>query len=130
MADAFVKAYISLPDDTPSFRYWLCRVVKNLWLDHLRKHKRLVSDERLQYLISGETPESRYLAEERYRLLWKAMETLTASDREILTLHYFSGLSMQEVAAMVGKSYPALRQRISRLRRTLKERMEEQGYDI
>ena len=39
VADAFVKAYLSLPDDVPSFQYWLLRVCRNLWLDHLRKNK-------------------------------------------------------------------------------------------
>ena len=51
-------------------------------------------------------------------------------DREIVTLHYFSDLPLQEVARMVGKSYPAVRQRLSRLRQILKQRMEEQGYDF
>lgn len=128
-ADAFVKAYLSLPDDVPSFRYWLLRVCKNLWFDHLRKHSHEISDEPLQYMAGGINPEVRYIRNEEMRCLWGAVSTLPPLDRELLTLYYFSEISLQEAARILGKSYPAVRQRMVRLRETLKQRMEEQGYD-
>lgn len=127
-ADAFVKAYLSLPDDVPSFRYWLLRVCKNLWIDHLRRHSREVSDEPLQYMTSGTTPESQYIQSERNRCLWRAIASLSPLDRELVTLHYFSGVPLQEAARLLNKSYPATRQQMVRLRQTLRQRMEEQGY--
>lgn len=127
-SDAFVKAYLSLPNDVPSFRYWLLRVCRNLWIDHLRKHKREVSSEPLQYMADGVTPESKYLQDERSRCLWRAISELPPLDRELVTLHYVSGLSLQEAAKVLGKSYDATRQRMVRLRQTLKLRLEEQGY--
>lgn len=130
VADAFVKAYISLPDDSPSFKYWLLRVCKNAWIDHIRKNKNLASDKALQFLSSAVTPESIYLTNEKHKALWKAIETLSVQERELVILHYFSGCSLQEAAQILGKNYPAVRKHISRLRQKLKQRMEEQGYDI
>ena len=130
VADAFVKAYISLPREMPSFQFWLFKVCKNLWIDHLRKQPALLSEEHLLTLTDRETPESRYLKNERYAALWQGIQSLSPVDREIVTLHYFSELPLQEVAVLVGKSYPAVRQRLSRLRQILKQRMEEQGYDF
>lgn len=127
-SDAFVKAYLSLPNDVPSFRYWLLRVCKNLWIDHLRKRKWEASNEALEYMADPATPENMYLQKERSRCLWRAISELPPSDRELLTLHYFSGLSLQEAAKILGKSYDATRQRMVRLRQTLKQKMEEQGY--
>lgn len=127
-SDAFVKAYLSLPNNVPSFRYWLLRVCKNLWIDHLRKKKWMASEEPLQYHSDQLTPETVYLQQERSRYLWKAISDLPPLDQELLTLHYFSGLSLQETANLIGKSYPATRQRMVRLRQTLKQRMEEFGY--
>lgn len=127
-ADAFLKAYLSLPNDIPSFRYWLLRVCKNLWLDHLRKRRKEASDEPLQYMTGDTTPETRYIQDEQTRCLWRAISELPPLDRELVTLHYFSGLSLQEAAKMLGKSYTAVRQRMVRLRQTLKLRLEEQGY--
>ena len=68
--DAFVKAYLSLPNDVTSFRYWLMKVCKNLWIDYLRKHSREVSDEYLPEISDGITPETSYILNERNRCLW------------------------------------------------------------
>ena len=129
VADAFVKAYLSLPNDIPSFRYWLLRVCRNLWIDCLRKQKWEASSEPLDYISSGSTPETKFLQDQQYRLLWNCIAELPPLDRELLTLHYFSGLSLQEAAVMLGKSYDSTRQRMVRLRRQLRSRMEELGYD-
>ena len=130
VAGAFVKAYITLPQEIPSFQFWLFRVCKNLWIDHVRKQPILLSEEHLLSIADHRTPEDHYLENERYRVLWQCINTLSPVDREIVTLHYFSELPLQEVARLVGKSYPAVRQRLSRLRQILKQRMEEQGYDF
>lgn len=129
VADAFVKAYLTLPEKIPSFRYWLLRVCKNLWCDHLRKQRRLLPEEAMQGLHDGVTPETAYLRSEQMRCLWKAVSKLPSLDRELLILHYFSKVPLQEIAPLVGKSYEAVRQRMTRLRQTLRKEMEEQGYD-
>lgn len=129
VADAFVKAYLSLPNDVPSFRYWLLRVCRNLWIDQLRKRKWEASSEPLNYVSSNCTSESQYLQDEQKRFLWDCLLQLQPLDRELVTLHYFSGVGLQEAAAILGKSYESTRQRMVRLRKILRQQMEEQGYD-
>jgi RNA polymerase sigma-70 factor (ECF subfamily) len=128
VSDAFVKAYLSLPDDTPSFQYWLLRVCKNLWFDHLRRQKFLASAEPLDQLLDPVTPETAYIREQERKALWKAIGSLPSQDRELVTLHYFSALPLTEIAPLLGKSYAATRKQLDRLRQMLKQRMEEQGY--
>lgn len=128
LSDAFVKACMSLPKDVPSFRYWLLRVCKNLYFDHLRKRKYEASSDALDHMTTGHTPESQYIQKEEYRCLWRILASLPPADRELLTLHYFTGLSLQDIAPIMGKSYAAVRQRMVRLRKFIKEEMEEQGY--
>lgn len=128
-ADAFVKAYLSLPDDVPTFRYWLLRVCRNLWIDHLRKRQWETSSDPLEYLSQESSPETTYIKEEQLRILWTCIQKLPPMDRELVILHYFSGLSLQETAGILRKSYDATRQRMVRLRKTLRMNMEEQGYD-
>ena len=129
-ADAFVKAYLSLPNDVTSFRYWLMKVCKNLWIDYLRKHSREVSDEYLPEISDGTTPETTYILNERNHCLWDIINTLPVPDREMLILHYFSGLTLQEISQLTGRTAPAVRTRMMRLRQTLKHKMEEFGYGI
>lgn len=128
VADAFLKAYLSLPDSVPSFRYWLLRVCRNLWLDQCRRDSRLTGEEALQFSADPHTPESLYLQDEEKKELWKALNSLPPQDRELITLHYFSGLPLKEISPILGLRYPAVRQKISRLRQILKQRLEEQGY--
>lgn len=128
VADAFVKAYLSLPDDVPSFRYWLFRVCKNLWIDQCRRHNHLAGPEALDVIPDPHTPESIYLQNAQKRALWEAMNTLSPADRELLILHYFSGLPLKEIAPLMGKSHDAVRQRMVRLRQKLREELEAQGY--
>lgn len=128
--DAFVKAYLSLPNDVTSFRYWLMKVCKNLWIDYLRKHSREIPDEYLPEMSDGTTPETTYILNERNRYLWDIINTLPSFDREMLILHYFSGLTLQEISQLTGRTAPAVRTRMMRLRQTLKNKMEEYGYGI
>ena len=127
-ADAFVKAYLSLHKDIPSFRWWLLRVCRNLWLDHLRKGKHLAGSDALDYVADGQTPENRYIQQETYRFLWECIGSLSPQDRELLTLHYFSGLPLKETASLTGISYAAVRKRMERLKGNLRLQMEEHGY--
>lgn len=128
VSDAFVKAYLSLPEEVPSFRYWLFRVCKNLWIDHCRKAQHQTGPEALDFIPDPHTPESIYLQNEQRRALWEALNTLSPADREIIILHYFSGLPLTEIAALTGKSHDAIRQRMVRLRQKLKQEMEDKGY--
>lgn len=128
VAEAFVKAYLSLPDRIPSFQFWLFRVCRNLWIDHIRRSKHQTLYEIPEDLPDCSTPETRYLANERQIALWNAIRTLSPQDQELVTLHYFSGMPLTEVAQLLDTTYPAVRQRMVRLRATLRQRLEEQGY--
>lgn len=123
-----MKAYLSLPNHVPSFQYWLLRVCKNLWIDHCRRRKHLTSDEPLSVIPDPVTPELKYIQDEQRRALWKAIAALSPTDRELVTLHYFSGLPLNEIAPLIDKSYDAVRQRMTRLRQRLRQEMEAQGY--
>ena len=128
VADAFVKAYLSLPKDISSFRWWLLRVCRNLWLDYLRKNKHLAGSEPLEFITDGQTPENRYIQQETYRLLWQCVYSLPPQERELLTLHYFSGLPLKKIASLTGISYAAVRKRMERLKEKLRLQLEEHGY--
>lgn len=123
-----MKAYLSLPDQIPSFQFWLFRVCRNLWIDHIRRNKHQTLYEIPGDLPDCNTPEMRYLANERQLALLSAIRTLSPQDQELVTLHYFSGMPLTEVAQLLGTSYTAVRQRMVRLRATLRQRLEEQGY--
>lgn len=126
VADAFVKALISLDDSHPAFQFWLFRVLKHQWIDQVRREKRKPRTVPAALL----SPEQFLLQDEQRRLLWICIQSLPQIDREILTLHYFSGLSTREIGQMFGKSPGAVKTKLCRLRQQLKQEMEAQGYEV
>ena len=58
-----------------------------------------------------------------YQLLYEAIDELGAKDSSIIRLHYFAGLSLQEVAKAAGLSLNAVKKRLERARKALKEKL-------
>ncbi len=127
--DAFVKAYLSLPDDVPSFPFWLMKVCRNLYYDHARRQKFLTGSD-VPEQTDNETPETILLRREASQALWRAVQKLGAAERELLSLYYFAARPTGEIAALLGLSAAAVRQRLHRARTRLRQIMEEDGYEI
>ena len=127
--DAFVKAYLSLPDDAPSFPFWLMKVCRNLWYDHARPQK-FLSSEAPPEGVDTATPETLLLQKEDAAALWRAIAKLDGADRELLVPHYFAARPLGELSALLGLSPAAARQRLHRARVKLRHILEEDGYEI
>ena len=83
--DAFAKAYLSLPDDVPSFPFWLMKVCRNLFYDHARRQK-FLTDAPVPEGTNLNSPETLLLQKEEAAALWRAIGKLDAADRELLAL--------------------------------------------
>ncbi len=131
-ADTFVKAYLCLPREIPSFFYWLLRVAKNLWIDRLRhrKYNAEQKDDEQEWTWDGPSPEQELLTRERSRTLFRSMQCLCPEERELVTLYYFFEWELGRIAQLQNISYSAVRQRLCRARKKLKKQMEANGYDF
>ena len=90
---------------------WLLRVTVNKSLDILRKRKRRV-------------PLAFEPSEEQKPTLAEELKELSALDREIVYLFYFEGYSSKEIAKLVRMSDGAVRKRLERAKKKLKEILE------
>ena len=104
-AEAFCRALLALDGADAGWRSWLYKVCRNLWLDQ-------VLEELLQ--------------EERRRAVYRAVQALSPVDREIVTLHYYGGLSLKEAGEAMGLTPGAARTLLCRARKKLKSRLEGQ----
>lgn len=105
------------------FETWLYRIVANTALTHLRKRRRfgelLAEDEgELAELPSKERPDDQALDREA---LTAALEALPASMRTVVVLKDVYGLSCREIGDELGVSEGAVKVRLHRARRRLKE---------
>lgn len=137
--EAFVKAYESLHTfrgDSQLYT-WLYRIAVNLAKNRLRDLRRrrrreafsldepLALDEEVEKQLSaGElTPEELAEKAEMQEVVRRAIATLPYDLRVALVLRELDGLSYAEIAEVVGASVEAVKARVFRARRMLKERL-------
>ena len=122
--DCFLRLMqVRLRDDPAPLFY---RTTRNLCIDRLRKKKPLplaeeaisIPDER-----SG-TAEERMIAEETRSDVDRAMQSLTAADRELCFLRFYEDMKVREIAAMLGKPEGTVKFGLYRAREALRIALE------
>jgi len=127
--ETFLTAWRRLTDirDTSKLRAWLCGIARNLSLLALRKRRRdviahgQVLDGVPEQATTAPGPRECAVSKEEAELLWRAIEAIPESYRIPLILYYREGESVQRVAASMGISAAAAKQRLFRGRRMLRD---------
>ncbi len=108
-----------------SFTTWMYSIARNAHIDHYRKQKRLREDEILdEERIQGEDPsglgELDLRAQRKY-ILEQAIDALDEDKKEVVILSRFEGLRYQEIADIQGVSESAIKVRMFRAMKELKQ---------
>jgi RNA polymerase sigma-70 factor, ECF subfamily len=108
-----------------SFTSWMYRVAINLRTDHVRREQRggprlVLSDEEAPELAATTTG----LDHARLRA---SLDALRPSERDVLILTRFEGLSYDQAAAVLGCSVGALKVRVHRALKSLRRCYDERG---
>jgi len=112
-----------LRDDT-TLGPWLFTVARNLYLSECRARVLEQSDDELvSHASNGPSPFTQAAASESHHRMETALASLPLIYREVLLLVGVEGMSITEAAAVCEVSNDALRQRLSRGRAMLAERM-------
>ena len=101
---------------------WLCEIAKNLWLNELKKMKRIstldMEKEDIDILYNIEED---FLEKQKIELLYREIKKLDASTREIFYLKLFSDLTFKQIGKIKGKSEVWARVNYYRGKQKLKE---------
>lgn len=130
--EAWVKGWQRLKQfqRESSFVTWMTRIVINLCLDQLRRHKRLRAEsieqmeedtggvERHMPVVTPNPTEGLERGELRERID-QALDQLSAPHRTVLVLHEFEGLEYKEVAKRMGCSIGTVMSRLFYARRRM-----------
>src|SRR5262245_45095417 len=116
--------------DPARLRAWLCGIARNLASNARRRAARPADSagplDEVRELPAGlPAPEEAAVAREEEALVWQALESVPESYREPLVLYYREGRSVAEVASTLELSEEAARQRLSRGREALRDRVAE-----
>lgn len=107
-----------------SARSYLITVVEHLAIDSLRKKRFLPLKENIaNECLAGEEMENH----ESRELLVKAMKKLKPQDEQILKMKYIEGMNDQEMSELLSIKQTALRKRLERARKRLKNLVTEEA---
>jgi RNA polymerase sigma-70 factor (ECF subfamily) len=104
------------------FRAWLFRIATNSvnrWLRRNRRRTSAVLAEQAATAVSAHSPEDRAEAD----IALKAMLALSPKHQTVLSLHYLEGLSVEDVAMIVGCRVGTVKSRLSRARQALQREL-------
>lgn len=108
-----------------SFCAWLLRIAKNLILTRYRSQQRKPEIASEMLLLAQPCPDAGPAevveCAERARLVAAAMQTLTARQRECITLRYFDDLTEAETAAVMGQTVGAVKLLQFRAKKTMRK---------
>jgi RNA polymerase sigma-70 factor (ECF subfamily) len=129
----FVKMVHGLPrlKATEVFEPWLFRIARNACFDHLRQRRRRRSIVRWEpwHTAVADEPEDSSQLESKSVALDDAIRRLPADQRELMTLLRDRSWSYQALAKLTGASLGAIKSRIFRARKRLRDLMTRAEFD-
>jgi RNA polymerase sigma-70 factor (ECF subfamily) len=126
--DVFVRAFGTLrkfQGDGDRFRAWLFTIAHNAAIDDARRRRRRLVEVRLAVAadIPGGDVEDEAMARLAHERVHALLALLSPDQRDVLLLRVVADLSVEETAAVLGKSYEAVkalqRRGLAALRRAL-----------
>jgi RNA polymerase sigma factor (sigma-70 family) len=129
--EAFIIAWRKLSDlkEPARFKFWLYGIARNLINNTFRQQIRnpLAGaeplDENLMVTTTDSNPAGQAISKEEEGILWRSLEQIPEAYREPLILFYREHQSIERVAEVMDLSQEAVRQRLSRGRKMLHERV-------
>lgn len=105
------------------FRSWMYQLGRNALADHFKKQKLLISD--FDEVEAQELYQNSILEEieknDRYKILHCSLARLSDQDQELLILSRFQNLKYEEISQICGLSVSAIKTRIHRAIKKLKD---------
>lgn len=103
--------------DAKKVRAWLIKIAVNSAYEIRRKNQKVV--------YFDEIPDVQLPDEHRYDDLWEAINALPEDRRTAVTLYYYDGLSVEEIASILSLPEGTVKSRLSRARDQLRQMLKE-----
>ena len=126
VSNAFFKALSMSDNSIRDFKPWLLTVCRNEFISVCRKESRFTGEDIPEDLADDrEEVIEGIIRREEYRSLYRAIDLLPDTQREVVMLFYFSGLPIRSISEVIGKSETNTKVLLCRAREKLRKIMEE-----
>ena len=133
--DTFIKAYRKLHTVTEatSTRSWLYRIATNTAIDDMRRRRMVtpMGDDAASYANRPDQrpgPEAQVLATTLDERVQRALMSLRPNHRQCLLLSDLEDMSAQQIGAVMGLSYAAVRTLLCRARGEMRRALSAEGF--
>jgi len=118
-----ILKYRTSYDEKQAFKTWIYKLARNVHIDHYNKNRYLGSDYTdLENLHGNERDAVDEMDDsERKEILREALDQLPVEHREVIELSKFQGLKYEEISKITGSSVPAVKVKVHRAIKKLKE---------
>ena len=140
MDDVYLSVWKALEFSKPvHLQAYLSRIARNHAITRLRMNRGLkrggrevvLSVEELSEVVRGtEDVESRYSEEELRKIIEEFLRGLKENERSVFIFRYYYFESVKEIAKAEHINEATLRVMLHRIRRKLRERLLEEGYEV
>lgn len=114
-------------NDEAHFKAYLYKAVRHRCLNYLRFHRKLVPLEDVEAVLSAGDLESDAIKKERDRAVFTCVQELPLQYRQVLTLCYIDGFSVDEICTIMSRSKKQVYNLLSRAKTSLKLLLEKVG---
>ena len=120
-SETFVKVWTKTSDvKIETMKGLLLTIAKNIYIDYLRKNKRLVSTEKIRNKITYEI-EQEYETKEKLESVYLFLSELKEIDKTAFLLKVQQGMSYEEIARILNISVSLAKVKVYRVRKKIIE---------
>lgn len=133
LQETFYRAYLHINELNPeNIKPWLFRVSHNLFIDYLRKNKRLsfMSDEQLERKTDNTNIEKEVITNEKLKGVVTKINLLPPNQKYAVILCDINDLNYKECAEVMGVTVASFKSTLYRARQSLRKlQNKEEGLD-
>jgi RNA polymerase sigma-70 factor (ECF subfamily) len=110
-------------DTKKSIEPWIYKITLNTTRNILRKQRWLSFTDQLPEYATCDDTENIILKNEEEAMLWEAIDLLTHKRKEVIVLHYYADMKLNDVAAVLGIPLGTCKSRLNAALRNLNKNL-------
>lgn len=117
-------------DPSKHIQPWIYKIILNITRNTIRKQKWLGFFGEVPERTDLETVEGNVLKNEEGEKLWKEINKLSLKSREIIVLHFYSGLKLNEISDVLGIPLGTCKSRLNTALTSLRKQLPKSDFSI